>query len=75
MAAGSWGVWAGVTISVPDDTCTLYVSKEAPRALSVEMDLSTITDTALFFCLFCFYSIPYTLLVTNRRLKVVKTFP
>ena len=77
MAAGSWGVWAGVTISVPDDTCTLYVSKEAPRALSVEMDLSTITDTAVFFSFFLFFflSIPYTLLVTNRRLKVVKTFP
>ena len=57
MAAGSWGVWAGVTISVPDDTCTLYVSKEAPRALSVEMDLSTITDTAVFFFfLFFFFS-------------------
>ena len=54
MAAGSWGVWAGVTISVPDDTCTLYVSKEAPRALSVEMDLSTITDTAVFCFVFFF---------------------
>ena len=41
-----------VTISVPDDTCTLYVSKEAPRELSVEMDLSTITDSSLKKTLF-----------------------